>query len=162
MCAGQLADCAVDAASALADVRVLLKKTANEGWDVPEALDNGIGEAVLSSRVEEAMFAVPWGRRGERHRQSMDRGERTRKVTSASGEQLIREAVVGEGPRVVVESVVQPCLKQRFRRGHAAVSEDVEPVEQEVGFIVARGSLLHGGVLNVGCEEDKGDVKPPP
>ena len=66
VCAGQLADCAMDAASALADVRVLLEKTVNEGWDVPKALDDGIGEAVLSSRVEEAMFTVPWGRRGER------------------------------------------------------------------------------------------------
>ena len=72
----------------------------------------------------------------------MDRGKRTRKVSSESGEQLIREAVVGEGPRVVVKPVVQPCLEKRFRRGHAAVSEDVEPVEQEVSFIVARGSLL--------------------
>ena len=125
MCAGQLSDRAVDAVSALADVRVLLKKTANEGWDVPKALDDGIGEAVLSSRVEEAVFAVPWGRQGERHRQSMDRGERTRKVSSESGEQLVREAMVGESPRVVVKTVVQPSLEKRFRGGHAAVSEDV-------------------------------------
>ena len=64
VCAGQLADCAVDAVGARTEVRVLLKKAANERWDVPKALDDGIGEAVLSSRVEEAVFMVPWGREG--------------------------------------------------------------------------------------------------